>query len=586
MSAFFMPTALRLPARVASAFPGSATRRPAFAQSCGRAARAPRLLLLAALVLAAFGARAATADESPEIFAARPGEERLADRLAGLRFIASPAQLADPGWPVAGLDVSRVPLLQNDGFAIIAHLFIDEPVSRESLDRLIVGVRQQAELQGRKFLSIYLPPQDITGGYVQIVVSEARSEGEVAVRGARWFSEARYRAALRQPAGQPVDAARLQDTVAWLNRNPYRHAVLAAEPGAAPGTTRLVLSVDERRPWQLDTGYDNTGTPTTAEDRVFAGVTWGDAFGRGDQLSYRYTADPRLEHSQSHSGSYTAFLPWGDTAAVYGAWSKIVSEMPEPFTQEGHSWQTGARYDRPLKKSVTGWTRSLSFMADFKYSDNNLEFATLPVTDNVTHIVQFGASFTTSRQWSARSLGLTATLYASPGGLTAYNDDAAFDGSRGGATADYVYGKLDAQFAQRLPGNLLWTVTASLQAASGPLLGTEQLNGGGAYAVRGYRESSAFGDDGMVLANELHLSAFPLAKGRDQLDPFVFVDAAWLDTQGPDADSFDLASAGVGLNYQFDRAFSLRAAYGWTLEDLPGGATPSGHGHVGANFSF
>jgi hemolysin activation/secretion protein len=362
--------------------------------------------------------------------------------------------------------------------------------------------------------------------------------------------------------------------------------VLAAEPGDKAGTTVLVLNVQERRPWQVDTGYDNTGSPTTDEDRVYAGLTWGNAFGRGDQLSYRYTADPASEHSQTHSGSYTAFLRQGQTATLYGSWSKIVSELPEPFTQEGHSWQAGARYDLPLKKSAAGWERSLGFTADFKYSDNNLEFAAIPVTNNVTHIAQFGASFTTSRQWATRNLGLTATLYASPGGLTAYNDDAAFDGSRAGAKADYVYGKLDAQFAQRLPHHLLWTTTASIQAASGPLLGTEQLNGGGAYAVRGYRESSAFGDDGVMLANELHVSALSLVKGRDQLDPFVFVDAAWLDTQGPGADSFDLASAGVGLNYQFDRAFSLRAAYGWTLEDLPGGATPPGHGHVGANFSF
>jgi hemolysin activation/secretion protein len=521
-----------------------------------------------------------------DIFGARPGEARLADKLAGLRFVATPAQLQDSGWPAPGLDVSRVPLLQNPGFELIAHLFLDEPVSGQSLHRLILGVRQQARLQGKKFLSIYLPPQDITGGYVQVVVSQARSEGPVVVQGARYFSAADYRTALRQPAGQPIDAGRLQDAVAWLNRNPYRHAVLAAEPGAKAGGTILVLNVHERRPWQVDTGYDNTGSPSTDEDRVFAGFTWGNAFGRGDQLSYRYTADPRLEHSQSHNGSYTAFLPSGGTATVYGAWSKIVSELPEPFTQEGHSWQTGARYDRPLKKSAAGWTRSLGFMADFKYSDNNLEFATLPVTDNITHIVQFGASFTTSRQWATRNLGLTATLYASPGGLTNRNDDAAFDGSRAGAKASYVYGKLDAQFAQRLPYNLLWTVTASLQAASGPLLGTEQLNGGGAYAVRGYRESSAFGDDGVVLANELHLPAFSLVKGRDQLDTFVFVDAAWLDTQGPGADSFDLASAGVGMNYQFGRYFSLRAAYGWTLEKLPTVLTPSSHGHVSTNFSF
>src|SRR5690606_24314993 len=97
---------------------------------------------------------------------------------------------------------------------------------------------------------------------------------------------------------------------------------VAAESGREPGTTRLVLRTQERRPWQVQGGYDNTGSRATDEDRIFAGIGSGNAFGRGDQLSYRYTIDPQRERSESHSGSYLAFLPWRHAATVFAASSE------------------------------------------------------------------------------------------------------------------------------------------------------------------------------------------------------------------------------------------------------------------------
>src|SRR5690606_9971568 len=139
--------------------------------------------------------------------------------------------------------------------------------------------------------------------------------------------------------------------------------------------------------------YDNTGTRTTDEDRVSASVQWGNAFGRGDLMSYRFSGDPSFDHLRSHSLGYTAFLPWRHVLSLQAAYSEIESVMPEPFTQGGTSWQIAARYEIPLAPLREGWTQNLSFSADFKYSDNTLEFAAIPVTDNVTHVAQLGATY-------------------------------------------------------------------------------------------------------------------------------------------------------------------------------------------------
>jgi Hemolysin activation/secretion protein len=518
-----------------------------------------------------------------DMLAALPGETVILENLVGVRLVGSVEELDDPGFPAAGVDTTRFPWIDALTFSALPPKFIGKPASQASLARLVAALRVYATILGREFVTVYLPPQDITGGYVQIVISEATADA-IGVRGARHFSEESYRAAVRQQPGQPIDRARLEEDIAWLNRNPYRRVRVAASSGAAAGTTQLELQVEEQRPWGLSASYDNTGTRSTDEDRVSVGVSWANALGRGDQMSYRFIADPEVEHSKTHALNYVAFLPWRHIATISSSHSEISSIMVEPFTQEGTSWQIGSRYEIPLKPLRNGWAQNLSFTTDFKYSDNNLEFAAIPVTNNVTHIAQFGASYGVSFARFGGQNSATATVYASPGGLTRYNKDSAFRGTRPGAKAEYVYGTLSLTHQHPFASGAVWVTSGTVQFASGALLGSEQLNGGGTYAVRGYRESTAFGDQGVVLNNELHLPGFSLPKGGGNVDVFFFVDAAALDLRVDD-ESVELASAGVGVNYTWRRYFTLRAAYGWQIKKLAG-SLDSGHGHVSANVSW
>jgi len=448
----------------------------------------------------------------------------------------------------------------------------------------VLATRTYLEAIGYPFLTIYLPQQDITGGTVQVIVTAGALSDLLTVEGAKYFSESQYVSGIRQPAGEPINADALKADLDWLNRNPFRHVSSVARPGAQVGSTELNLRVDERRPLSLTAGYDNTGTPTTGEDRVSAGFQWGNAFGRGDLFSYRFSGDPALEHLRSHSGGYTAFLPWRHLLSLQGAWSTIDSAMPAPFAQRGTSWQVGARYEIPLKAPREGWTQNLSFTADFKYSDNNLEFAAIPVTNNVTQIVQFGATYGFAFPGLGGRNSVAVSGFESPGGLTSENKTRAFEGSRHGAKADYAYGKLSLSHQRALPLGFSWSTNLDAQLASGALLGSEQLNGGGAYAVRGYAESSAFGDEGVVLTNELHAPGFAIFKGRDGVDLFAFVDAASLNFHVAH-DNTDLRSTGLGVNYQFGRHFSARAVYGYQLKRLDR-STENSRVHFSANVNW
>lgn len=536
----------------------------------------------------------ASANEAP-LYAALPGgvapwaqpdEFAIAAELRGVVGIADPVDksLAVPaGWQ--GFNADRTPLLQGKEVEEVVSVFLGKPASIPSLERLAMALRFLLRARGEEFFVVYVPPQEVTEGVVRIVAHRSRLEGDLKVEGAKWFSEASYRANLPVGPDAEIDPTALRAGVERINDNAYRRARLAAEEGSAPGTTRLTLQVQEQRPWRLSAGYNNSGTAVTDEDRISASVAWGNAFGRGDQFGYSFSADPDLQYSRSHSANYTTVFRSRRSLTFYGAHAEIESELPAPLTQQGRSWQAGARFSMPLK-AVNDWRQSLAFTADFKASDNNLEFAATPITDNLTHIAQFGATWSLSRSSEKLRGGLAASVFVSPGGLTGRNHGRYFDVSRPGAKADYIYGHIQGQIGRVLPLGFSWSTSALLQVSSGPLLGTEQVNGGGAYGVRGYRESTAFGDEGVVMNNELHLPAFSPFKRRDQADAFVFVDAAALRDLGVGGDSVELASAGVGLNYQVRRHLTLRAAYGWQLKELANVASESSHGHIAVSVSY
>ena len=513
-----------------------------------------------------------------------PGETMILPRINGIVCVPDAADVDAPlpaGF--SGVAPSCAPALGAPVASQALQPFIGKPASLASLGRLSLGARIWLRAGGQPFIVAYVPPQELSGGVVRLVVRRARLDGELKIEGAQWFSEESYRAAVPIAAGDEIDAVALQAGVERLNRNAYRRVTLAAEAGGEPGSTRLALHAQETRPWEFTLGANNTGTAVTGRNRLMAGATWGNAFGRGDTLGYGYAADPDFRHFASHSLNYGTSFASGNSLALTGAASHVESLLPEPLTQTGSSWQTGARYGMPLGKDAGGWEQNLSFSADFKYSDNNLEFAAIPVTNTISHVVQFGAT------WSGRRDGaaLSGALYASPGRLSDHNNDASFDAVRAGAKAAYLYARIDGQYSLPLAQGFSWTVNGIAQAASGPLLGTEQMVGGGSAAVRGYPESSAFGDEGLLASMALNLPAFSPFGAGDQLGAFVFLDAATLRNLGPDGNRINLSSSGIGLNYRFGRRLSLSASYGWQIGEIPVAVGQrSANGHISAVFSF
>lgn len=536
-------------------------------------------------------------DEEVLIWAA-PGEEVILPKLKGVRVVGTPAAVDPSALSESEPLVSEVGSSElRENILLLLSLYLDEPASMESIERMVQALRLLLAQSGYPFSIVYVPQQDITDGFLHLVVVESRL-GQISVQGSTHFSDTSYISRIPLSPGQRLDTRALGTGLDRINSNPFRDATARFAQGAEPGTADLILTTRDRLPVRLFAGYNNTGSKSTSEDRVLAGIDWGNVFGTAYLASVQWTSDPAAEHSRAISGNLISDLPGGNTLTTFGAYSEIEGKTGPEFDQQGGSWQAGINLDLPRPSSNPSLSRRWILGLDFKSSDNNLDFLqppfVVPIIDNVTHIVQARAAYRVSRTdpWGSTAYGTKLTF--SPGGLTSRNNDSSFEGSRAGAEATYVYGTLDGFRLTRLPRGWTWTVRAEGQLASTNLLGSEGLSGGGLHSVRGYHEGEAIGDNGIVLRQELR--APPLrpaasvfsAQTPDSLTLYAFQDAAYLRNTDPleGERASELASIGLGLEYQFGSNLTLLLAYGHQLTESGSGSGDSGRLHASFTLSF
>lgn len=520
----------------------------------------------------------AAAPVLPEPAGDRPaetGDQVLVPVLRGLVFLPGRTESQSDGLPAEGLHIAGIPLLETAEFRALASPYLGRALTLRDLNQLTRDTVLYFRRHDRPVVDVLVPEQAIASGTVRILVIEGRL-GEVRVEGGRWFTPAQIAGSVRARPGQVIAGGPLLADLVWINQNPFRQVDLVFSRGRQPGETDLVLRTRDRFPLRVYTGYEDNGNALTGYDRVLAGVNWGNAFGRDEQLSYQLSASPDFQKMVAHSASYAMPLQaLRHTLTFFGSYAESRPELAGGlFDLEGRSWQLSARYRVPLSARGT-WTRLLTAGVDFKRSNNNLSFGGMQVFAQENDVVQAVAAFGLSGADKNGQTSGELTVAYSPGDLTSGNRAPAFQAARSFARPDYAYAKLEIERLTKLPAGLSWLVRGTAQLASTNLLGSEQLGLGGAANLRGYEEREANGDDGFILVNELHLLARREAQsvGAGQTgtrpDPYVFVDygvVASHERLPGEPGHLELASAGVGFRYRLGGHLNLRADYGWQLK--------------------
>lgn len=533
----------------------------------------PALMGLFCSVLLLSGAASAQTPASAP--PASPASPRV--MIKGIVFVPSPSDVAAGGLPepAGQIDTSRVPTLADPAARAEIRNYLGLPVSEVLLGSLRTAVMKYYASIDRPFVTVTVPKQDVTDGVVQIIVTEGKL-GKLSVEGADWFSSGEYESAVRLEPGQPINNAELSADTDWLNQNQYRHVVIVAQPGAEFGTTDLVVRAQDRRPITVNAGFDDTGTKSTSLYRMSTGFDWGDAFWRGDDLNYEFTAAPDPDRLSQHSLSYTFNLPWHDSLSLSGSYA-TTSSLPSGITNTtGVTGTASPRYNMLLPK-MWGITQALSFGYDFKTTNNDILFGGVSVFPSTSEVDQFSATYNGGLADPYGSTNATLQIVGSPGGMTPLNNNAAFQAQQAGAVANYVYTRLTLDRLTDLPHGFSWHSRLTGQLSDAILLPSEQMVYGGFQSIRGFVEQGVTRDEGVTWQNELRAPALEAGTARllhldpasDALVPFWFFDIGGgrnhAELPGTPTSWVSLASTGPGVTWNVARNLSFRFTWGIPL---------------------
>lgn len=534
---------------------------------------------------------------------AKPGastqpDATLIKNLRGLRFIANPADVQEKGlarYTGIAVEPSVSFLIKNPRFAKqLGEAFIDKPLTRAKLELLRREVITYYQDKGHPVVVVTVPPQDVTEGVLQLIVTEARV-GEVRVEGNHYFKSERISGQVRVEPGQTITTGRLLADVAQLNQNPFRNVDVVFEPGKDPGTTNVILRTTDRRPFRVYAGYDDTGVDVTGRDRWFAGFNWGDAFFADGVLSYQHTTSSDFHSMTAESLTYTQVLPWHHVATLFGSYGRVNTETLDSMVDSnGETFQLGLRYTIPMSPQSGKFVHALVLGFDFKQTNNDLAFGGQSVSSTKINVGQFMAGYNASYKTTQSSTTLGIEGYYNPGSWVGNDSTADYQELRSDAKSEYGYIRGTLTHTQRLPKEFSAIATFTGQLSTGNLIPTETFGIGGFGTVRGYDERIINADQAFLASAELRsptfapLRAMGVKKANDQLQFLAFVDYGIAGNKHllPDErSSQQLLSVGPGLRYSVNDWLTLRLDYGFALKSSDTGSDDS-RIHLSATISY
>lgn len=500
---------------------------------------------------------------------------------------AAPAA-AEPRFDILEYEVegnTRLPLLEVER-VLLPHM--GEGRTLATVEAARAALERAYQAGGWLSVLVDIPEQRVADGLVRLRITEGAVD-RVRITGALWFDQDHI--LRRLPAVQPgqvPDFNALQAQLAELNRNADRQVQPVLRPGLLPGTVEVEFKVRDAMPVSGSVELHNRHAEHTEPLRLAATLRHDNLFQREHSLSLSFSTAPRqpaqtqtatlsyglpLAPDQSLQISYTYSdslnTPLGNTVIGRGDTLALRWSLARYEGRDSHSLSLGVEW-RDLQQRVRAGSSAASDGSDAELS-TPLRY--LPLSLGWNGQFQHGAG----AQASSTQLGATLTLglrplnqrrIACPGTIGAQDQ---FHCNREGADGGFGVLRLDARHSWPLPGGWPGSLALRLsgQLAAQPLVSGEQMVAGGADSVRGFLESTASGDLGLIAgveARSAELSpalrralglADEAASALASLQLLGFVDAAQLqvhDAQAGQAARWRLGGAGFGLR--------LRAAGG------------------------
>jgi hemolysin activation/secretion protein len=493
-------------------------------------------------------------------------DKPLGVNLAGVRLIGPDEKVAASA--PAGISLGNISGITEEAARAALSPYIGKPLTRAQITRMQAALAGLWRKAGFPFMSVTVPPQEITSGVLSLRIIEFHA-GAVKVEGGSAL-ERNLAGRMRVEPGQRIDAAAIKEDLDWINRNPFRRVEGVFAPGDGTGASDITLKVTQDKPFQVFGSYANTGSEATGMDRwSFGGGLWLPAL-NDMTLSYRFTRSGefwdngdvfKLDTARggyiSHSGRID--LPTFDRQALSIAPNFVETNelvTGTPFSFDNTTFELPILYRSAISNILPGrYWGDLYFGVEPKWLKRTTAFAGVNVAQGEANLFNLVLGWSDDFSDRYGTTSVDARIKGNPGGVLSKNTAADWAAFTGGRVDDntYVTAGIDISRMTDLTHGFGWATQLSGLIAGQALPDSERLSLGGYYAVRGYGSEDGAADAGLVWRNELRLPSYaPLAGAglgiRDGLSPFLFADLG----HGYDfaaKDHMTLASTGAGFDY-------------------------------------
>ncbi len=476
----------------------------------------------------------------------------------------------------------------------------------------IEGARAALEkaYQNAGYLTVFVdvPEQRIDGGVVRLAVLEGRVD-RLYVTGSRYFDQGRIRAIATELAeGTVPNFNVVQQQVAALSQTPERRVQPVLRPGREPGTVEAELKVTDKLPLGGSVEVNNAAAAGTEALRAAVNLHYDNLFQRDHSLSLTALTAP-MRPSQSQVLVLNYLVPLGDGDSLSFSAVNASSDIDSLGGTRvlGKGTTLGWRYG--VNRVGSNAAHGLSLGFDIK----DLKEDVLTSAGTIGSPLRYAplqAAYNGSwwGEWGQQQLSASATFGLRPVWRQTRNDCQLADGSFGvadqfackrrGADGGFTTIKLDWRGSTRV-GPTEWALRVAGQIASQPLVSAEQFAVGGADSVRGYAESAASADYGVLASLELRsrnlapalLKAFDGANlpPLTELVVFGFGDVARVALIEPEPGQphrSTLLGTGVGVRLGLQPGLSLALDWARRHRDVAGRSLPTERVHVRAALRF
>lgn len=494
-------------------------------------------------------------DKSRGVIAGK--DDELVTQLLGLAVGTKPdAALHIQKQKQAGVELVGFSEQDAQTLRETARKFIGRPVTLRSLDRLSDAMESALGRSWEVFVKVDFPPQEITSGFIAVVVYPARAGG-IFIGGKPAFGLKFSADAFRTRPGQDISRDVLMEDLDWINFNPLRRASLSYSDGLAPDALDLKLRIRADKPWRAYAGIDNQLSRDLGDERLFLGYQHGDLFSLDHRLTAQFTSSLDYNSLRGVSGTYEIPLPKRHLLDFSLGYTESESDTAGPIDQSGKFLRMALVYRIPLPR----W-QSISHEWRFGMEFRNHDYL---FSDDTSDTVRF---FHLETGWKGRrfdSLGMTrmdVSLMYSPGQGLLGSDDEDFIALGAGGAESWI-ARLELERTVKLGKFLTLSGRCQAQWADSDLLSSDQLTAGGVGRVRGFDETVGYVSKGVVASVELQSRSHHTEWAGD-FQAITFLDGAALDRE-QNGDVGRLLSAGCGLRWRYEDRLAAKVDLGFPI---------------------